>query len=176
MKFNLLFLVILLVSSCSSIEPRKPLNPKVSTTLLQETVALSKAINKNEENKILALIKKDSLTAYKTASNGFWYTYITKITESLPTPEPGQEVTFTYTISTLNNTIIYSEEELGVKKYKVDKEDFITAIQKGIKLMKVGETVTFVIPSYNAFGVVGDGNKIGNNQSIKSTVTLININ
>jgi len=41
--------------------------------------------------------------------------------------------------------------------------------------MKVGETITFVIPSYSAFGITGDGNKIGINQSIKSTVTLINI-
>jgi len=42
--------------------------------------------------------------------------------------------------------------------------------------MKVGEIITFVIPSYTAFGISGDGNKIGINQSIKSTVTLININ
>jgi FKBP-type peptidyl-prolyl cis-trans isomerase FkpA len=41
--------------------------------------------------------------------------------------------------------------------------------------MKIGEIITFVIPSYNAFGVSGDGNKIGVNQTIKSTVTLLNI-
>jgi FKBP-type peptidyl-prolyl cis-trans isomerase len=42
--------------------------------------------------------------------------------------------------------------------------------------MKIGETITFVLPSYNAYGITGDNNKIGLNQSIKSTVTLININ
>ncbi len=57
----------------------------------------------------------------------------------------------------------------------VDKEDFISGIQKGIKLMKVGETIIFVIPSYNAFGISGDGNKIGINKTIKSKVTLLNI-
>jgi FKBP-type peptidyl-prolyl cis-trans isomerase len=60
-------------------------------------------------------------------------------------------------------------------KYRIDKEDFIFALQLGIKLMKVGETIIFVIPSYNAFGISGDGEKIGINQSIKSTVTLLNI-
>ena len=70
---------------------------------------------------------------------------------------------------------MYSKENLGIKKYIVDKEDFISGLQKGIKLMKIGETITFVIPSYSAFGITGDGNKIGVNQSIKSTVTLINI-
>ena len=39
----------------------------------------------------------------------------------------------------------------------------------------MGETIIFVIPSYNAFGISGDGNRIGINQSIKSTVTLISI-
>ena len=71
---------------------------------------------------------------------------------------------------------MYSKEDLGIKKYIIDKEDFISGLQKGIKLMKIGETVTFVIPSYSAFGIAGDGNKIGINQSIKSKVTLININ
>ena len=42
--------------------------------------------------------------------------------------------------------------------------------------MKEGETVTFVIPFYNAFGIAGDSNKIGINTSIKSKVTLIKIN
>ena len=61
------------------------------------------------------------------------------------------------------------------KNYKVDEEDFIPGIQQGLKLMKIGETVKFIIPSFNAYDVVGDENKIGINKSIISTVTLINI-
>ena len=75
----------------------------------------------------------------------------------------------------MQGAVIYGKDELGLKKYKVDKEDFISGLQSGIKLMKMGETIIFVIPSYNAFGISGDGNRIGINQSIKSTVTLINI-
>jgi FKBP-type peptidyl-prolyl cis-trans isomerase len=41
--------------------------------------------------------------------------------------------------------------------------------------MKIGETVKFIIPSFNAYDLVGDENKIGVNTSIISTVTLINI-
>ena len=84
-------------------------------------------------------------------------------------------VEFSYNLADLNGNIFYSKEELGVKKYAIDKEDFIPALQEGIKLMKVGETITFVIPSYRAFGLVGDEKRIGINQSIKSTVTLISI-
>jgi gliding motility-associated peptidyl-prolyl isomerase len=175
MKIKNLFFLLIIIFGCSKTVPRRPLNPKKSTTLLKETILASKFINKKEDDKIAALINKDSATVYFNATNGFWYTYIKKIDQDLPTPQTGQEVTFTYNIIDLQGAIIYSKEELGEKKYKVDKEDFISAIQKGIKLMKMGETITFVIPSYNAFGITGDGNKIKTNQSIKSTVTLINI-
>ncbi len=133
------------------------------------------ALNKVEDDKIFQIIKKDSTKLYLQSSYGFWYTYIHKVEENLPTPEKGKEVTIEYNITSLNNSVLYSKADLGIKKYIIDQEDFISGLQKGIKLMKLGETVTFVIPSYRAFGIAGDGKKIGVNHPIKSTVTLINI-
>jgi FKBP-type peptidyl-prolyl cis-trans isomerase FkpA len=175
MKNSYLFLMILFCIGCSKIEPRKPIKPKVSTTLYKETIKESIALNKVEDDKIIELIKNDSIKVYLESSNGFWYTYSIKISENLPTPKKGNEVSIEYNITDLNDSILYTKKELGLKKYTVDKEDFISGLQKGIKLMKTGETITFVIPSYSAFGITGDGNKIGVNKSIKSTVTLINI-
>ena len=176
MKNSYLFFLMVFCFSCSKIEPRKPINPKPSTTLYKETIKESIALNKIEEDKILQIIKNDSTKLYLQSSNGFWYTYIHKLEENSPTPKKGNEVTIEYNITDLNDSILYNKVSLGVKKYIIDKEDFISGLQKGIKLMKIGETITFVIPSYSAFGITGDGNKIGINQSIKSTVTLININ
>ncbi len=175
MKIKILIFVCVFCLGCSKVAPRKPIKPKPSTTILKETIKESKRLNKVEDEKILDLIKKDSTTNYLVSAKGFWYTYVTKIEDVLPTPKAEDEVTLTYNITDLNGNVIYTKENLGLKTYKVDKEDFISALQSGIKLMKVGETITFVIPSYNAFGISGDGNKIGINQSIKSTVTLINI-
>ncbi|QVY66694.1 gliding motility-associated peptidyl-prolyl isomerase GldI [Polaribacter sp. Q13] len=176
MKIKILILTTILCWGCSKVAPRRPINPKNSTTILKETINKSIRLNKIEEDKIVALIKKDSTKTYQISPNGFWYTYINKIEKNTPTPKVGDVATIAYNISDLQGHIIYSKAAIGEKKYQVDKEDFISALQAGIKLMKVGETITFVIPSYNAFGISGDGNKIGINQSIKSTVTLININ
>jgi FKBP-type peptidyl-prolyl cis-trans isomerase FklB len=174
MKSSFLFTFFLIVSfACSKVEPRRPINPKPSSTILKETAKEYKALKDIEERKILKLIKNDSLTNYIQSQNGFWYTYNKKIDRDSSTPKQGDIVKFDYNIQDLNGNVIYSEKELGTKTYKVDKEDFITAIQKGIKLMKEGETITFVIPFYNAFGIAGDLNKIGINTSIKSKVTLI---
>lgn len=169
------FFLFLFLIGCQKSVPRRPINPKPSTTIFQENLEATKQLFQLEEKNILQFIKKDSLKNYFTSANGFWYAYNLKIEENLPTPKIGDLVTIAYDIRSLNDSILYSKEDLGIKTYKVDKEDFISGIQKGIKLMKTGETITFVIPSYNAFGVSGDGNKIGINKTIKSTVTLINI-
>ncbi|MEO9569953.1 MAG: gliding motility-associated peptidyl-prolyl isomerase GldI [Polaribacter sp.] len=175
MKIKIIIFISFICFGCTKINPRRPIEAKPSTTILKETIKESIKLNKVEDTKISNLIKKDSIHNYILSPKGYWYTYNTKINENTPTPKTGDLVTLEYNLSNLKGETIYSKEILGVKKYNVDKEDFISALQSGIKLMKVGETITFVIPSYNAFGISGDGNKIGINQSIISTVTLINI-
>lgn len=176
MKSRLLLLVILFLMSCVNSVPRRPINQKPSTTIFQDHIEATKKIFQREENKIVEFIKKDSVHLYHSSSNGFWYTYVTKVESETVMPKTGDVVALTYNISDLNDSIIYDKAIFGVKKYKVDKENFISGIQKGIKLMKIGETIIFVFPSYNAFGISGDGNKIGINKTIKSTITLLSIN
>jgi gliding motility-associated peptidyl-prolyl isomerase len=176
MKYKLLFIAsVLLLISCSETEARRPISQSKSYTLA-DTSEKMKEINKRQEAIILSYVKNDSLTEYSASPNGYWYSYINKIEQEAPTPQEEDVVELSYEILDLNDQVIYAKEELGTRQYKVDKEDFIPALQTGIKMMKAGETVKFVIPSYNAFGVVGDEDKIGINQSIISIVTLLNIN
>lgn len=176
MKIKLFFFFIIFCCyGCTKVQPRRPIDFKSSSTILKETLKKSIQLNRIEDDKITALIKKDTTNSYQVSPNGFWYAYINKKEAIVQTPKLGDEVTFEYNITDLQGNVIYAKEAMGIKNYLVDKEDFISALQIGIKLMKIGETVIFVIPSYNAFGISGDGNKIGINQSIKSTVTLLNI-
>ncbi len=176
MRSNLFFLgfCFLLMISCKDQEARRPITATKTYTLASVTEDLKK-INKKEETKVLAYIKKDTANTYSSSSSGYWFYYQTKIEEELPTPKVGDIVELTYEILDLNNQPIYTKEELGIKQYKVDKEDFIPALQDGVKNMKIGETIKFLIPAYNAYGIVGDENKIGINKSIISILTLINI-
>ena len=174
MRYSYLILLFVVVTSCSTPEARRPISYTKTHTLASATEQLKK-INQIEEAKVLAYIKNDSLHTYATSSNGYWFQYLDKKESQTASLEKGTVVIISYEIRDLNNQIIYSKESLGVKEYAIDKEDFIPALQSGIKMMNVGETIKFVIPSPQAYGVVGDGNKIGINQSIISIVTLINI-
>lgn len=174
MKYSYLILLFLVMISCSTPEARRPISYTKTQTLASATEQLKK-INKIEEAKVLAYIKRDSLHTYLTSPNGYWFQYLEKKEGEEITLKKGMIATLSYEIRNLNDQIIYSKEELGAKEYTIDKEDFIPALQSGIKTMKIGETIKFVIPSHQAFGVVGDDNRIGINQSIISIVTLINI-
>lgn len=170
-----LILCTLFFYSCKNQEGRRPVTQKTST-VISETIKKNKELIESENKFIEEYLAKDSLKTYLTSSYGFWYIYNKKVEiDEAKTPTIGDEVEIEYNITDLYDTVIYSKEELGIKSYKIDKEDFIPALQEGLKLMKVGETITFVIPSYRAFGLVGDDNKIGISQTLKSTVTLVNI-
>lgn len=162
----------LLIIACKEPEARRP-KEHSTVSFYKELIEKNKKLNAREKRFLEAFIAKDTVNLYQTSSTGFWYTYNKKDTLNSVLPKSKDVVTIAYNITDINGEELYATQE---KKHKIDKEDFIPALQDGIKLMKLGETITFVIPSYRAFGVTGDGNKIGINQPIKSTVTLIEIN
>ncbi len=171
-KYSVLFIIsFLLFFSCKEQEARRP-KQYSTNNFYKELIEKNKILNAQEKRFIESLISKDTLKVYKTSTLGFWYSYIKKDTLNSYTPKKDDLVTIKYNVTDINDNIIYKEQQMD---YKVDKQDFIPGLQDGIKLMKKGEIITFVIPSYRAYGVTGDGIKIKGNQPIKSTITLINI-
>lgn len=72
----------------------------------------------------------------------------------------GNEVEFKYRISLLNGDVIYTSDEYGLRTMQIDKNQEESGLNEGLKLMKVGEKATFIIPSHLAYSVVGDSQKI----------------
>lgn len=174
MKYNiLLFMILGLALSCTKPKARKPVVQKTSS-FLKESIERNKAINKNEEKAFLELMKADTINNYISSENGFWYFYNTKNSIQTPLPKTGDEVTYTYEIKNIDGTAIYTEEELGERKYLIDKQELITGLQDGLKLLQKGETVTFLFPSHKAYGYSGY-KKIKSNQPLIYTVSLKNL-
>ena len=166
-------LIICLGISCKSPEARYPVSQN-SGSYINESVARNKKLLAQEESLIKQIIAEDSTKNYIASNGGFWYFYNKKVADSISTkkPEFGDIVNFDYYIKNLNDQTIYGEGEKPTKEYAIDQENLFSGLRDGLKLMKVGETVTFLFPSYKAFGYYGDKNKIGTNIPIKTTVTL----
>jgi gliding motility-associated peptidyl-prolyl isomerase len=165
--------LVFCLTCCGSPEPRRPV--KVKSSGLNASVERSKKLLTLEEGLMNSIIAQDSLREYRHSAAGAWYYYVQKNEAATYLPQPNDLVTFTYNVLSFSNDTIYSGEEIGILKYKVDKQELFPGLRNGIKLLKEMETATFLFPSSLAYGYHGDNNKIGINVPIKSTVTVLKI-
>lgn len=178
MKKNILLIIlgsfVFLFSNCKhSQEARRPISQS-SGSFMKKSIARNKKIVLSEENRIDSIIKSQPKIKYITSKNGFWYTYKAQNTLDSLTPKRGDVAYFNYEIKDLKGRIIYSESELKSQTYLVDKQNIMTGLREGIKLMRKNEKVIFLFPSHVAYGIRGDSKKIGSNQPLICTVKLHN--
>lgn len=170
----LLILMMILVCSCKSPEARRPVTYS-SGTFIKESAARNKILFEKERQAIQKIIASRTTDSFETSNNGFWYSYNTKIDSIAVKPDFGDILSFDYDVKDLSGNVIYSKEELKTQNYIMDKEELFSGLREGLKLMKAGETVTFIFPSDLAFGYYGDENKIGTNIPLICEVTLNSI-
>lgn len=169
-KLIVLLVFVSVLSACTKPSPRKPIVRNTSS-FLNESIKRNKIINKSEESALLDLMKNDTSHQYISSKNGFWYYYIRKNSKAILVPKKGDIINYSYSIKDIYGDMLYTQKELGVRSYIVDKQELITGLQDGLKLMKEGEEVVFLFPSYKAYGYSGY-QKIGTNQPLIYTVNL----
>lgn len=170
----IILLLFASVMSCKSPEARQPVSHKTGS-FINASVERNIKLNNKEKAKIEQVIKADSDSDYIASESGFWYTYETKVEQDTIMPNFGDVVNFDYDVKTLNGQTIYSEEEIQPRNYIMDKEELFTGLREGLKLMKPGETVTFLFPSQKAYGYYGDTDRIGTNVPLMCKVTVNSI-
>jgi gliding motility-associated peptidyl-prolyl isomerase len=179
MMRNLLVIILcgMSVISCKSPEARRPVQAS-SGSFISASAERNKKIYAEEKAIIENLMAVNADKTYIASESGFWYYYnIKNDSLKMPSPEFGDVITFTYDISDLNGEEILTEADTGLQNYKIDQsnQDLISGLRDGLKLMKEGETVTFLFPSFKAYGYYGIENKLGTNIPIQSKVTLKSI-
>jgi gliding motility-associated peptidyl-prolyl isomerase len=167
MPLKFLYCVLAMAVSlvgCKSPEARRPVQQSSGSTISASV----------ERNKKLYAAETKTIEAYMAPPSGFWYAYDTQILEEQPKPVTGNEVSFTYQIRDLEGQILLSYEDIGSVNYQVDQsqQDLISGIREGLKLMKVQEMITLVLPSYKAYGYYGLEGKLGANVPVVVTLNL----
>lgn len=172
-KLGILVLLLTVFCSCSTPTARKPVQQK-SGSFIDASVERNIKLLEDEKKDIIAYMDANPQQQYSTSNSGFWYYYNVKDSTTMVLPKFGDRVVFSYDIKDFENNIIVSKEENGIQDYIVDQsnQDLISGIRDGIKLMREGESVTFLLPSYKAFGYYGYKDKIGANEALQTTVTI----
>ena len=166
--------ILFLVFSCKTPEARRPVSIKTGS-FIDASIERNKKLNANEKAFIENLMKQQKID-YIASESGFWYYYNNKVEiDTLKTPDFGDIVNYNYNVKNLNGSTIYSAETIKTQTYAMDKQELFTGLREGLKLMKTGETVTFLFPSQKAYGYYGDENKIGRNTPLICEVTINSI-
>lgn len=174
-KLYTFFALMLLVIGCKTPDARKPISVKTGS-FIDASVERNKKLFAIEQTHIEKLMTEKKDNEYIASESGFWYYYNTKIeADSLITPNFGDIVNYNYNVKALDGSLIYSKEELKTQNYAMDKEELFTGLREGLKLMKTGETVTFLFPSQKAYGYYGDENRIRSNTPLICKVTINSI-
>ena len=174
MRNTLLIICVVFFANCSQQKARKPISHSEGS-FMKESAERNKKLVANEEKVIDSLIKSNPLVKYFSSKKGYWYTYVFKNETDTIRPKRGDIVTFDYDVKDIYGNVIYTKEELKPQIYTVDKQNIMTGLRDGIKLMRKQETVTFLFTSNNGYGYHGDNDKIGTNESLICTVTLNDI-
>ncbi len=156
---------------CKNPEARRPVSVKTGS-FTNQSVQRNKKLNSEQQDRIQQIIKNNPGTNYIASQNGFWYYYNIKVEKDSITPNFGDIVNFNYDVKDFNDNTIYTKEELKTQNYAMDQEEIFTGLREGLKLMKAGETITFLFPSDKAYGHYGDENKIGANIPLICKVTI----
>lgn len=166
------FILCLVFGGCKQQQDaRRPIS-RASGVFMKRSVERNKKLVASEEDLIKTLMKKNPKISYFASAKGYWYYYETKNETDTLTPKKGDVAFFNYELKDLNGAIIYSEVELRPQVYRVDKQEIMTGIREGIKLIRKNEKINFLFPSHIAYGYHGDNKKIGHNQPLICTVTL----
>lgn len=176
MKFNLVILIVflLLLTSCQEAVPRWPVEEK-GGSFLKVSAERNRKLLEQEMHLLEELLLKDSLNVYQTSSSGTKYYFETKADENAPMAEPDDLVTLQYNLLTWGGDTIYSREEIGLLKYKVDKQELFPGMRSSVKLLREGESAVFWYPSSLGYGYHGDQDRIGANLPLKSQVWILEV-
>lgn len=166
--------LFVLVSGCKNHqEARRPIS-QTSGSFMKKSVERNKKLISGEEKQIDSIIKSNPKVKYIASKKGYWYSYEVQNLQDTISPKKGDVAFFEYEVRDLKGNIIYSQSELRPQTYLVDKQNIMTGLREGIKLMHKNEKVKFLFPSHIAYGYHGDTKKIGPNQPLLVTVNLYN--
>jgi gliding motility-associated peptidyl-prolyl isomerase len=171
-SFAILFLLVIFFSSCqSNQEVRRPISHS-SGSFIKKSVQRNKKLIAGEEAEIAFVMQKNPKTKFIASSKGYWYSYSIYNDKDTLRPKKGDVALFDYEVKDLKGRIIYSKSELGPQTYFIDKQNIMTGLREGIKLMHRKEKVNFLFTSHIAYGYHGDNKKIGTNKPLLCIVTL----
>ena len=167
-------IIVFTIFSCSNIEPRYAINHIKHSN--NNTPFILKNIIEEQDQIVNNYLTNYPDYNYINSKKGFWYYFNEEKKINDKKANFGDLIEFNYSVKGLDNNIIYDIQTVGDQSYMMDKQQIFTGLNDALKILKTGEIGTFIFPSYKAYGIYGDLNKIPPNTAIICTIKVNSIN
>jgi FKBP-type peptidyl-prolyl cis-trans isomerase len=145
-----------MIISCKHQTPQLPANKgiKQENTEAQTLLTINQNLAAREDSSLKAFVDKH-YKGFQRSNLGFWYQIENTNPKGSFIQAQGM-FTYQYELLSLEGKIL----ENGITQAALGKKELITGLEEGIKMLKIGGTGTFIIPSYIAFGRKGKDNVV----------------
>ena len=159
--------LLLFLFSCSEPEPEKKKDLTKS-----EAEYLSEQMNRwdaqRQDDEINQYVQRHSWTMNKTATGVRWMYMQEGDGDSA---KVGLTAQVRYDIFLLDGTKVYSSGDT-LKDVRIGEDYVESGLHEGLLLMRTGDKMRFILPSYLANGLTGDQDKIGPRASVMYEIEL----
>lgn len=157
-SFRIAFYLISIISiglfSCKKPSPQLPAN-KVVENDMSEIALLD--INKNlalKEDSLLEILAIKTDKAFKKSEIGFWYRIDKKTSGKQLEIHDSCEISFKLKLA--DGNLVLEDNKIVT----IGKKQVVRGLEEGLKLLRKGESATFIVPWYLGYGMNGLENLI----------------
>ena len=168
----LYFLAAFGLLSCNGKHENAPKSNLNQAQINEKLVGANKASVQFENEQIDKLTSDNGWKMTETAT-GLRYQFIEKGNGAKAETE--KVAVLEYEVKLFSGELIYSSKQNGLKEFRIGSGGVESGLEEGILLLKIGDKVRFIIPSYLAHGLSGDQDKIPSKATLIYTVKLIDL-
>jgi len=139
------------------------------------SIVFNKARYAAEQKIFDSIMKADTAHTYRHTGIGMHYYYLHRGDSTGYLPKNGDMVRLRYGLYYILGDTIYTPGELGIRDYRVDKEEYFMGFREAVKLLRKGDKAVFLVPSYAGYGLLGDGDRVPGNTPLKMTLEILDI-
>ena len=161
----------LLFVACN--EPQKKTLTIEKSRLKETLVKVNRKYIDVENTQIDDFMHRRSWSGFEKTKSGLRYKIYQKGVGKIPVA--GSIIGIEYSIIDIKGNEIYSSKKLGNKVFKVDKNEEPNGLNEAVKFMKLGAKAKVIVPSYLAYGLIGDEDKIGQKVTLIYDIYLVEV-
>jgi FKBP-type peptidyl-prolyl cis-trans isomerase len=168
----LIFAFTAILMSCDSCSNDKKVVQQMTQAQIDSMLlAQNKNFNAAEKQRIQKFVTDKQWPTTVTGTGIHYWIYENGAGETVKSEEVAM---VEYEVSLLDGTVVYQSKPGENVPVKVGRDNVESGLHEAIQLMRKGDRAKFVLPSFRAFGLTGEG-KIPMNASVVYDIHLVEI-